>query len=479
MAKELHASTGTAVLLPVAQFKESHELGLDLTRISAGGATVVAPPYQAMAVGDVATLTLKLFFDDGIPWDPFKRAKTLVEADIGQPVQWVVPKDELEIIEGGYLEAGYSIVYASPTVPTLSEQQTVHIVAPTAPLLPRLAIKDFSGDTLDPEAYPGGVTLTIEPYSGMAVGDDVLLYATGDTRLVKAVRVDQTTVDSRKLDITLGYDWLSANNGHQVSLMYQYARPGSAGSSMPFELMLRKPLYLPHPLIKGVIREGEDDEFKGYLPGRSTTGGVEIDIPQDAVIGAGDKVQMVWDGFKPGGYVVADATVGNPRKFKILAEYVPANLGKRLFVYYQVTPPGETADNSWRFDLRIEDLASGWPTVQITVPPGSSSTVSLRAVTDAVTFRVGSWMFMAAKQLIRISVTGLNTSGTKETINLREGSEEVTEDEYYDGKVEARLQRTFLSKLKLNEKFDVLVEASFDGGASYKKFPMISPQLVE
>jgi hypothetical protein len=40
------------------------------------------------------------------------------------------------------------------------------------------------------------------------------------------------------------------------------------------------------------------------------------------------------------------------------------------------------------------------------------------------------------------------------------------------------LPRDFLVSLKLNEKFDVIVETSFDGGETYKTFPMISPQLI-
>jgi hypothetical protein len=468
-----------AVLLPVAQFKESHDLKLDLEQVGSAGATVVAPAYQAMSLGDTVTLNVKLYFA-GEYYDTIKRTRTLTATDIGHPIQWTVQKADLDILfEGDHLEVSYNIVYASPTVPTGSEEQTLYIVDSSTPeLLPRPTSRDFEDDSLDPEDHLDGITLSIEPYPGIQVDDYVLLYAVGETRVILAIRVDQTSIDSQKLDIPFGYEWLAANNGNEVSLMYQYARAGGAGSSMASSLLLRKPVNLPPPIIKDVVREGEDDEFKGYLLGRSTTNGLTIDIPSDAVIGANDKVQMVFEGFKPGGHYIADPTLGNPRQFKIPKQYVPANLGKRLYVFYEVTPPGKEPYKSRRFDLQIKDLDSGWPDIQIISPPGSP--VSLEKVTDAVTFRLGSWTFMAEGQRVRITAKGALQAGGQGTYDVRPSDAEVvTDDEYNAGKVEAKLPREFLASLKLNEQFDVTVEISFDGGFTYKSLPSISPQLVK
>ena len=52
-------SGSAATLLPVAQFKESHDLKLDLAQLGPAGATVMAPPYQAMSKGDAVTMTVK------------------------------------------------------------------------------------------------------------------------------------------------------------------------------------------------------------------------------------------------------------------------------------------------------------------------------------------------------------------------------------------------------------------------------------
>jgi hypothetical protein len=463
------------VLLPVVQFKESHDLKVDPEQVGTGGATLVAPPYQAMSVGDKATLSVDIYMA-GDYTETREQTNTLTAADIGHPISWVYPQAELDILlEGDHLVVSYGIDYATPTVTTGSEEQTLHIVAPVIHrLLARLSVKDFEGDTLDPDAYPDGITLTVELYPGIEVGDWVTLYAIGNSRLILTIYIDQTTIDSQKLEIPLGYEWLAANTGNEAVLTYQYARLGKAGTSMARSLVLRKPLNLPPPIIQGVIREGEDDEYKGYLLGRSTTSGITIDLPE-AAIGVNDRVQMVFDGFKPEGYYIADPIVGNPKRFQIPKQYVPANLGKRLNVFYEVTPPGEKVYKSRPFDLHIWDMDGGWPIIQIISPPSSNNTVSLKTVTDAVTFRLRSWTFIAVGQRVRIVARGVLQTGAEETFNLREGATEVlTEDEYYAGQIEAKLPRAFLARLKPNLQFNVTVAISFDGGTNYKQLPMIT-----
>ncbi|SFW84165.1 MULTISPECIES: hypothetical protein [Pseudomonas] len=473
----------SGALLPVAQFKESHDCDVDLSLIVGSDATVVAPPYQAMSVGDKVKLTLKRYFSDGIPWEDFTREKNLSQFDIGRPVQWAVPLSQLQFIENGSALMSYSVVYATPTVPTHSQEQALRIVTPQAPLLPAPRVKDFTGDMLDPEAYPNGLVLVIEIYPGIQVDDDVVLYAWGNPRAVKAVRVDQSTVDSQLLELSVDYDWLAANNGKAVELMYQYAREGNAGTSMPLSLMLRRPLYLPHPIIDRVVWDGEDDEYRGYLQAASLTGGVVIDVPEEAVIGADDKVQMHWEGYGDTGSHIADPSAEGPRRFKIPRRAVPANMGKRLDVFYKVTPPGEQPYPSGIFDLEIKDIDvdRGWPVLQISAPPSPGNIISLVTVTenDGVTFLLGSWTFMAPGQRVKIYANGVLPGGGEEAIDLRAGDDEVvTQDEYNAGQLFSTLPRSFLEKLQIGNQFDVFVKTSFDEGFSYKSFPLISPQLI-
>lgn len=469
-----------SLALPVPQLMESHDLHVDAKLIGAGGATVVTLPYQAMSVGDKVTLVVLFSLSGGME-QSVSQTRELVESDLGKPLEWKVAQSNFLFFEGGYATLDFGVAYANPTVPTRSHKQTIRILAPTLPLLPALVVKEAVGDMLDPDQYPDGVTLTIPVYRGIKAGDGIVLYANGDTRVVKTLLVDQSTVDSEILEMTLGYDWLSANNGEDVSLKYQHARVGSAGTSESLALTLRKPLHLPPPIIEGVIRDGEDDDYQGFLWGRNTTNGAYCNVPEDAVIGSGDMIQMVWEGHENGGRYIADPTVGNPKRFQIPKQYMAANLGKRLPVYYQVTLSGETKPNkSRRFNLEIKDMGAGWPMIQIKSPSAPGNRVSLASVTTVVNFELASWTFMAQGQRVRVTAKGVLQAGAEASFNLREGDEQevVTIDEYYEGKLSMDLPRDFLVSLKLNEQFYVIVETSFDGGETYKEFPRMTAQLV-
>lgn len=332
----------------------------------------------------------------------------------------------------------YSIEYATPTSTTVSAMQTIRIVKPSPPLLPALRIKDFSGDSLDPSAYPNGITLQIELYPGIQSGDDVVVYATSDSKLVKTLRVDSSTLASEVLQFTLDAAWLMDNNGKALELIYQYARVGVAGTSEPFSVMLRRPLNLPPPIVDGATAEsGDPGEHKGYIFASNLTGGVWIGIPADAVIGAGDKVQMHWDGYGAIGSHIAEPSVGDPKQFNIPPQAVPANMGKRVNVYYIVTPAGQAPQSSTRFDLSVRSIDQNLPVIQLMRPRTPDLRLSLARVPAAgAGLDLDSWSFMAKGQKVMIRASGLTQDGDEEFVYLRSGAEEpVTEDEYYDGKL--------------------------------------------
>ncbi|MFJ3367252.1 hypothetical protein [Pseudomonas sp. NPDC086251] len=478
------APAGMTTLLPVAQFEKSHNLEFDPRAIKDGMLVIVAPAYQAMSAGDNVPLTIE-FEKKGFPIviEPVIREKTLTESDIGLPLQWTVEPSKFFQFPTFHATFSYRIDYATdddtakPT--THSEKQEFHLVAPTSDLLPRLAVKDYDGDMLDPEAFPKGIVLDIPLYDGIQVGDDVVLYALGKTLEVKTVRVDQSTLDSERLHIKLGHEWLMQNVGLTISLSYQYARVGNAGTSVERSLTLSESLYLPHPIVEDAEKEGEDEEYKRYLLSEYTTQGIYIQYPPDAVVSG--KVQMIFDGFSESGRFVADPSIGNPRRFYIPPRYVPANLGKRLFVKYEVTPPGAATVPSLSIDLRINDFpASQWRPIQVSFPPGNNNAkVSLATVTDSLRLTLTRWSYIAQGQRVRVIANGLLATGGEKPFEMRIGdAEQVTEAEFKAGQLTVLLPGTYLATLMLNVKFDVTVEISFDGGFSYKKHSYIEPLLV-
>ncbi len=136
-----------AQALPVPHFRQSHELHVDLSWFATGPATVAAPPYKAMSVGDRVTLEADLHFDDGMFWETFRSTNTLVEADIGQPQKWLIDRGRLQSIDGGFAHLRYVIEYADPTTPTTSASQTVQIIAPPTPCCRHLASRTSAAVT--------------------------------------------------------------------------------------------------------------------------------------------------------------------------------------------------------------------------------------------------------------------------------------------------------------------------------------------
>jgi hypothetical protein len=185
---------------------------------------------------------------------------------------------------------------------------------------------------------------------------------------------------------------------------------------------------------------------------------------------------MHWKGYGSTGSHIADPTAGDARRFFIPPAAVPANIGKRLEVFYKVTPPGK---DSKVFDLEIKDLTSGWPTLQIRSPSSPGNKVSLATVTTGVVFSLGSWPYMWSGQRLKMEVVGELLAGGTDTFDLRTGSAEVVTDaENNAEEVQAMLPKAFLAKLKLNLQFNVSISVSFDGGYTYKTLPGIAPQLI-
>ncbi|WNW10760.1 hypothetical protein RRX38_06185 [Pseudomonas sp. DTU_2021_1001937_2_SI_NGA_ILE_001] len=467
--------------LGVPQFRESHDLQVVLEWITGNSATVVVPPYVAMSVGDQVTLTLALYFGENDPFDDLVLKKTLTAAELRLPLTWSVPRNELEVIEDGYLEARYQIDYATPTIPTQGPMQRLDVVSKAIARLPAVTIEGFGGGSLDPERYPDGITLLVEPYIGMQPGDDVLLHASGSEALDRSVRVDASVVDSGLLAFRVGHSWLVSNNGKPVTFSWQYARGGASGSGEPLAVMIRKPLDLPSPVVEGAEPEDPVDGVpRGYLFAINITGGVFIRVPDDAQVGPDDDLEMHWQGHgSTGSVVVTEPMIGTPRRFFVPPAAIPANMGQRLDVFYRVTPAGQEPAQSSVFDLKICGMTSGWPAIQVR-SPAQSRPLSLAQVPEAgALLALSAWPYMAVRQLVRVSVQGVTAAGQQVQELLRwDDDEPVTEDEYQAGELLVILSRPFLQGLALGQPFILSVGTSFDDGTHYISFPDVSIQLV-
>lgn len=461
--------------LGVAQVRQSHDLKIAIEDLEDKDATAVTPPYQAMTAGDVLTLTWFGYFDENDPFEPYIRSYTLKPEDVGRPVSWTLPYDQIAVLEDGFADLHYCIEYANGGF-TESRVQRFDIPysrPPSEPLLEAPRVKGHLGGSLDPGAFPDGIELIIPVNAELRMGDVLVVYIEGVERVVYAARVDQTSLESQFMAV-IDRAWISnvENFGKPFAISYQYARRHLDRHSHALGLVLRKPLVLPAPIIENSIPEGEENQ--GVVYPVDLRSGAKVRIPGNAEISGGE-VKLIWQGHETLEFPVS---VGDPRLFNIPPGVIPANLGKRVPLYYTVTLPDEWPHDSDPFDLRIADFSIGsYPPIQSEhVRAGGLSLAEIADTeSEEALFTLKSWPFMAEGHRLRIVAEG--ESQTAADWSMRHS--DITNSEYLAGLASASLPHTFLSQLQVNEYFRVSVSVSFDGGHSYKNFRHIDIQLID
>lgn len=474
-----------SVSLPVAHLRDAHDLIIDVEPLPTSGVVVVAPPYAAMAAGDVVTLSWHPWYDPGWAGEVVTLEHQVLESDIGQPLRWRLEYSDVYQYFDGFAFLRYSIAYADGGS-SRSPEQRYEIVwgEPSAePLLPAPVVPGHSGGVLDPDdpAYQQGVWLLIDAYPGLAQGDSLVLYADGPDLTVRTLPADLSVIDSDRLAVHLDRAWLQsdANRGQQVTFSYQFGRPGAQKRSQALTVSLQRPLFLPLPIIRDARPEPGDEGYQGTVYPRDLQQGAVVNVPPEAVIDDG-AIRLHWEGHGRTGHVIVDPPgSGNPREFRVPRSAMAANLGHRLWVYYAVTKPGQAPQASAKFDLRVADYEqASYPLIQL--DGVENQQLSLAKVPIAgCRCLLGTWPFMAEGQFLGISAQGVPSAGKPGEWVVRSPDSEVTEDEYYDGRIEAWLPKAFLEGLVLNATFRVTVQASFDEGESWKDFRSVDITLIK
>lgn len=463
--------------VPVAQIKGSHALYLDPETLPADGAVCLAPVYQAMAIGDVVTLTWQGYFS-GAADEPVHKVVTVQRAHLGQPLAFTIDLSTVFFSETA--EVSYTIEYGDGRgTDSVSRMQTFTMGAPVPALMPAVRIQDLEeGAPLNPNQFPDGILLCIDPaYAGMQVGDVVLAHCMGARAaqsVVRSVVVDQSTVDHGLLHIPVEHQWLVDNSGAQVTISIQYARAGEALSSEPLRVSVKEPLRLDPPHIENANADGPDS---AELP--ANTAGAFVEIPAAVQLPVGAKVEVHWQG-KPvqGQYIAKNPVPGNERRFAIPATAMAANMAgddsKRFPVFYRVFASDGTFEDSPKVRLKVLPLPlANYPRVEL-VQANGNPTVSLSKLTNGGSLTIGNgstppWPFIEQGQLLTIWGTGVSSVGSPVEKPAR-NAQPVTANEINRRKIEATMDYGFFVSLARNSTFSLKAQVSFDGGDTWQAF---------
>lgn len=479
--------------LPVVQIMESHDLHLDPRALGPIVKALIAP-YRAMREGDTVRFRFEGYDDWGNLDEVWQSQKIVGVNDIDRPLTVDIPRSQFDFIEGGHALLSYTVEYTDTLITGSSLVQAVQISAPTTPLQPVIRLGNPEnpespiGDTLDPTQLPAGITLQVPPYAGARIGDCVLLYwltSNLDSRVCQALLLDQSNIESGVLLFRLPAQVLKNSIGEEVRVFYQYAQEGMAQTSQVLSLMVREPLDLIAPSVEGATSEAMPGDNKAYLAATSTKlNGAFVILPPSLVIGAGDQVEVHWEGHPEGGRYIATHPYGaeNPRRFQIPSTAIAANMeesdsseAKRFAVFYRFTPAGGVPDDSGSLQLRILPLLQDeYTSVQFHEGYLVGNTLSLTSVPETgVDLRLDKWVFIAAGLMVTIRASGLNGSNSPIFVDVRNPGRPVTAQEAISGIANEKLPKNFLRQLKLNSPITLTATVSFDGGGAFVSFPRV------
>lgn len=466
--------------LPVPQVKDAHRGHFDPDRPNA--ARSVVPPYYAMSANDRVALTWQGYQPDGTPLTQYRNTKTLRDQDVGRPLNWTIAETYFSGAKGGRIEVSYTVTYQA-TGQTESSRLQLTALAPTVPWLEALKVRDLTGDTLDPSAFPAGAFIDIAPYDDIQVGDDLLFYWSASRESnndIQHARIDQSNIDSGKISFHVDRSLLDANIGTDVNLTYQFARVGATASSETLALSIATPLKLGEPSVLEARPVGGVSTLD---PLSVTLVGATVRVPANPGLGPADEINVVWDGLGTTGYFETTTPLaGNELDYRIPATAIPANMGENIDVYYTVTRPGMPLVTSDIHRLSIEKIPIGrLSQLQCQESASTPGQLSLKTATAAggAHLSLEPWVYIAAGQTVSMQLSGVGHDGSSAVEDDILRDYEVTASDVISGVNNAVLPMTTLLKLKVDESFDVYVEVRFDDARPATRFPILKLQLID
>lgn len=465
--------------LGVVQVLESHDLVIDYSDLGSAGVTVYVPHYQAMQLGDEVTLVLNGSDEDGTPVRERSFDCSPQADDLGSALQCDIRRSELRDLVNGRAELHYLVKLNDASAPLQSPTQlfAVQEVPADEPRLPAMEIVGFSGDALDPDAFPSGLVIQARCPAQAMAGDLVLCHWSGgkvENRHILAVRLDASSLPDGLMRFNLDAKALAASVDDEVELFFQIAREGWALSSTPLLFRVQRargPLAAPTverttPEANGAV--GSASEFNN---------GAWVNIPA-GVVQEGDSVKVYWEGDPYAGKVTVQApdSPDAPLRFKIPAQYIAANMeqndadsAKRFPVSYTlVTDSGELPSQATR--LRILPVPRQNYQQLICHEADGLGQLSIGSLTQDPSLVLHNWPFMAAGNQVTIQVTGVRSSGDTYQKTLRD-AQEVDATEVAQQRVVATVPLRDLRGLKINSSMTMKAVISFDGGKTTHAVP--------
>lgn len=291
---------------------------------------ITLKPYPMMTCGDEVLLFWHGLNSDGEPYRHEIR-RSITERQVDRDVIFVVREPHIAELDSGSLEISYRVTGKRLPAPMHSEPLQLVIGDVPPQLLPVIA-DDAVGGSLDPKRVPDGTSVSIRPYSRMAVGDRLILIGSRDSKALWRDVLDiEAHAVGREVSFWLEHAQIAPHLGHRLDLTYVVRRGHSVRRAESLSLhigaLVRTPLKAPRISgLKGGALDIDEQEK-----------GVTL-IIDNAGFEIGELVWLQCDGSYA--YVsereIVQANVGQPITFLVPADYWASQRGRSVRVRYQI-----------------------------------------------------------------------------------------------------------------------------------------------
>lgn len=373
-------------------------------------------------------------------------------------------------------QLGYEVVLGNGSVTESPPVEVnVDIVPPDlgAPPARLLFAGEVIGGVTDDYLQAHGDTLEalVPAYEGQAPGDRITWY--WDQRLNTREPVGESLITELvpPMTITFPGDIIRRRGDGSRFAHYEvtdYA--GNATQSGVVELPIRAtpiPRVLPVPQVVGATNSGASQTLRAI----QAVNGVEVKVPDNAVIKAGETARLVFaDPAQVGG--VTAPIDGAGELLPIGYEYVAAHLDRSLLIRYEVTDTEGKLHCSNPLTLTMtESKGLNFPTLQCELVNGGY--LSLRQVpSTGAPVTVAPWKMMTDYQRLMIRISGVDKTGASLDEPIADHlvqANEVGVGVGNDGSLV--IPRALLARLLLNTPFYVEGYLSFNGSSQWPEQP--------
>ena len=331
------------------------------------------------------------------------------------------------------------------------------------------------------ESHDDCLLATVPGYDSPAVGDTVTYY--WDRKPFANERVGELEVTEQNagqpLVLEFAGDMIREREDGQRYIHYRVRdRAGNdSARSQPVTLAVTA-TPVPRSLGPVLIAKAEGSGPQLTLALDDFEAPLLIEVPTETVVHPGETITVVWG--EPGSvghYSTRTPYDGRDRHFEIPVQKVLAQSKQTLPVIYQISGGGSTLDSDLR---RVEVRAMTQRLPQVNLVGADSTGFNLGSAPAHIPVKLATWRMIAEGQRVSIQVTGVSQSGSEapafdvlvaHPVSATEARQGIGMDNA------VTVPKTYLASLRVNERFTISVQVSFDEGENWVRFPYINLTL--